>query len=1294
MKKSIFSKFLRLTMALSAICFVSGYSQTQEVKLRWKLPIQELNGDLVITKKVSFSNGVYLQANDLVPHVISTNKYRRNVTSVNYEISDVKLQDLSPEEITIVSNVNNIPSYFKVHSQIKSSGNDYLAQLIAYPIVKKEGQLQKVISFSYKLSPNYSSRRTSKTTTGTTSPLSTGTWYKIGVTSTGIYKIDAAFFTSIGVNLSSINPKNIRIYGNGTGMLPEKNTEYTPEGLQECRIEVIGENDGSFDANDQVLFYAKGPHVWDYNATTNFFDRRQHLYADTAFYFLNWDSGSGKRIDTQVQSSGGSTTIVNTFNDYKHYEVNTTNILKTGKKWLGEYFSSTNSYNFNLSFPDLITSKFVKVKSSFAVRSFVSSGNDITVTVNGSIVSLKKNISPIYSSYTSRYAHEINLFDSLQLSSGSITVGTSYGKPEASSVAWLDYISVNAERNLAFNTGQLAFRNSTSIGVSAVSQFEISSTKSISIWDVSDPINVHLQENINNGSVASFKVNTDTLKEFVAFDNTLFLTPTFSKTINNQNLLNLLNTDYILVCPKEFKTLSQELATFHEVNAGLSTAVVALEEVYNEFSSGSPDITAIRNFMRYLYNNSSSKPKYLMLMGDGSYDYRDVIPNNTNVVPSFQSTQSYDPLSSFTSDDFYGMLDDQEDIYNSQSTVDIGIGRFPANTTTEVSAFIAKVKRYVNSTETNTDNQSTVNAYTKSTFGSWKNTMLFAADDGSKSDGFSNSHLLQTEDIIGFIEDIDSSFNFKKIYMDAYQKIAGPGGGTFPEVTREINTTVETGTLAMSYIGHGGGAGWADERILETKHIDDWTNNNNLPLFLTATCEFSRFDNPGTLSAGEHVILNPTGGAIALLTTVRLVFGGESNNIGFSKLFFKHNIVPDGLKYNTFGDAVRLTKSESSIGTSFNNRKFMLIGDPAVSLAIPKYKVITTGIKNELGIAIDTISALSKVLVSGEILNPDGSASTYNGIVFPTVYDVYQKSTTLDNNNQGHNDTFNIQNNIIFKGRATASNGKFSFEFIVPKDISYLYDEGKISYYLANETDEGKGFFQNLKVGGTSSNFSPDNQSPTVELFLNDSNFVNGGLTNEDPLLIAVLRDESGINTTGNGLGHDITAVLDGDYSNPIILNEFYQAKIDDYTGGTVQYKLNNLSEGAHQLVVKAWDVHNNSAQTSLDFIVANSNTLKLDHVLNYPNPFSTSTKFYFEHNYYSSSVNVRIQIFTISGKLVKTINRNVTGNGTLKGNGISWDGKDDYGDKIGRGVYMYKLEVQSSDGLQDSKIEKLVILN
>jgi hypothetical protein len=533
--------------------------------------------------------------------------------------------------------------------------------------------------------------------------------------------------------------------------------------------------------------------------------------------------------------------------------------------------------------------------------------------------------------------------------------------------------------------------------------------------------------------------------------------------------------------------------------------------------------------------------------------------------------------------------------------------------------------------------------------------------------------------------------NCDKLYCDAYTQVTSAGGERYPDIFNAITDRVERGALVVNYVGHGGEVGLAEERIVTVPQIQSWSNINKLNLFVSATCEFTKYDDPKRVSAGEYVSLNAVGGAIALMTTSRSVFFGVNTVTGLQ--FYEHVFTRDSNNEPlAFGEIMRLTKNGS--GSSDNKRSFTLIGDPALKIALPRLKVVTDSV-NGLNpvVEIDTIRALSKVTIKGHLEDFNGNLlSNFNGIVTPSIFDKPKDLSTLGQNVDSPIIDFELQKNIVYKGKATVTNGNFSFSFIVPKDINFSFGNGKISYYANGSQTDASGSDDRFIIGGIDENGITDTQGPDISLYINDKNFVNGGITDETPTLLAELFDENGINTVGNGIGHDLTVILDDNTSEPIVLNDYYTAVLDSYQSGEVNYRFPALEKGKHKLTVKVWDVNNNSSEKSIDFIVQEKAEMALDHVLNYPNPFTTKTQFYFEHNQVCSQLETQIQIFTVSGRLVRTLNQIVNTEG-FRSQGIEWDGRDDFGDQLAKGVYVYTLRVNSPDGTNAEKTEKLVLL-
>jgi hypothetical protein len=617
------------------------------------------------------------------------------------------------------------------------------------------------------------------------------------------------------------------------------------------------------------------------------------------------------------------------------------------------------------------------------------------------------------------------------------------------------------------------------------------------------------------------------------------------------------------------------------------------------------------------------------------------------------------------SDDFFGFLDHTAN----DDMVDICIGRFVVDDISQAGNAVDKVINYT----TNTDK----------VMGDWRNVVCLIADDED-----SNLHLKDSEEVSELIDTLDKNINVDKIYFDSYKQVATPGGQKYPGVNRDINARMEKGTLIMNYVGHGGELGWAHEGVLTNKDILDWRNWDRLAVFVTATCEFSRFDDPTRVSAGENVFLNPHGGAISLFTTTRPTYA--SGNSALNKSFYKFAFTKVDGKHRKMGDVIRLAKNEA--GSSANGRKFVLLGDPAIDFAFPKERVVTLKV-NDISVSepIDTLKALSSVTISGEMQDNDGNKlSSFNGTLFPTIFDKPFPYTTLGNDAGSIPVTFYIQKNPLYKGKASIENGEWSFSFIVPKDIAYQYGFGKFSYYAKDENTDAAGYFLDVTVGGYNPFAAADDEGPVIKLFMNDRNFVFGGLTDENPVLLADIFDESGINTVGSGVGHDIVATIDGEID--FIINDYYEASLNNYQVGTVNYPFFNLTNGVHKLSLRVWDVYNNSSTAYTEFVVAESSEMALEYLMSYPNPFKDWTIFSFEHNQSQEPMDVKIEIYSISGQLVKTITE-VYNSGGYKYKSVKWDGCDEGGEKLNQGIYVYRVIVQNSDGTVSQENNKLVIL-
>lgn len=1192
---------------------------------------------------------------------------------------------------------NELPLDMDLKVHVAFDRGKPIAVVSLYPLVRTSGgaMLERLNAFQLELTPIMGQAQGRAKSFASSSKLASGSWFKLGVTESGVYRLGYQDLIDLGVDVNALDPNDLNIYGSHFGQLPFSNSVDRPDDLGINAIEVVGGNDGSFDANDKVIFYASGPHTWSRDTDSPRFIHHKHLYSDSAYYFVGIGVDPPHRVQSLASTSDPANETVTSFVDYDFYERDWNNLIKTGRQFYGEFFDLVTTYNQSFNMPNIVQDEPVALVVDVISRTLgVSNSSSFNVQV-GNMASSSFSISGISGSYTADYARVKQETISFLPTQSSIPITLTFNKHDPiSSVAWLNYLEINATRELKMSGSQMQFRDTASVGVGNIADFQMASAQSVyRVWDITDPWNPLQLQYDQNGGDLSFRLATDSLREFVSFKNSGYKEPRLLGPVLNQNLHAIVPpVDMVIVSHGKFMAQAERLAD-HRRDEGLEVEVVNVKHVYNEFSSGARDITAIKWFMKMLYdranNDPALMPKYLCLFGDGSYDNRSVASSNQNYIPTYQSLNSWAPIKSYVSDDYYGFLDDG-DGQGLEDQMDIGVGRLVVSSAEQARQVVDKILNYDQLGLVNA-NIGHCNTESSGSAKDWRNLVGFVSDDQSGGDFDGQVHMSQSDQLAAKVETNHPEYNIEKIFLDAYQQETTPGGERYPEAQEALRTLVQQGLLLVNYVGHGGEVGWAHERILDNSTILNWTNRDQLPLFMTATCEFSRFDDPGRTSAGEYVLLNANGGGIALMTTTRLVF--SSQNFALANKFYDH-IFDETNGVPRLGDVSRKTKNASTSSSTTNHRNFSLLGDPAQRLAYPKHQVVLSALTDTAGNPLDTIRALSNVRVNGYVADMGGQQlNDFNGVVYPTIFDKAEEISTLANDPPGTPFQFDLQNKVIYKGKASVTDGQFQFDFIVPKDIAYDFGSGRASFYAESSDANAHGYSDDLIVGGSETNVADDDTGPLVELYLNDDSFVSGGLTDTEPIIYAKIFDENGVNTVGNSIGHDLVATLDGNTDEAIVLNDYYESDLDTYKSGTVRYQLDGIAPGTHQLKLKVWDVYNNSSEKEIEFVVSESEDLALDHVLNYPNPFTTRTEFWFEHNKVCSFLDVQVQVFTVSGKLVKTISERVQPEG-FRADPIVWDGMDDYGDKLARGVYLYKLKVISPEGEKAEKIEKLVILN
>lgn len=1271
--QSFLNSFFFIAICVSALSMQAQNTIRIQKNIKWQTP-QTIDNQIV----QSFEDAAYDLDHPTLPVWIE------RFELPTYGELSVEIKGITYEPLTKAAHADDafLNAAIQIDTDVMIARRAALGEVSCIPIRKTATGYEKVTSIELEISVRPQPMPLGKNKrSGDNSVLADGDIYKIAVSTTGVYRLSYDFLkNTVGMDIDNIDPRNIQLYGNGGGMLPESNATDRTEDLEENAIIVVGESDGSFDAQDYILFYGESPHAWMYNSGTELFSQEIHHYDDNNHYFIKVSTQNGKRVATQA-SVVGATYSTNSFSEHLHYEQDLVNLLNdfvyssaSGREWYGESFKFTTNRDFNFEIPDIeptapiyttvrVAGRAVNVTSTFNVYGNGVDLMTLTVpSVNGGV-----------ETYYARTTGTTGFFNS---SSSNINIRMQFNKPTSDADGWLNFITLNTRRRLNFTGGQMTFRDIETIG-QAISDFSISTAvANANIWNVTDPTNAFIQSYNNNGNSLQFGANTTDLQEFIIFDNDNFLEPTFVGAVTNQNLHgSLAAPDAVIVYHEKFKDAAERLAAHRSSFSNMRVSTAELTQIYNEFSSGNADVTAIRDFAKYLYEEFPNF-NYLVLFGDGSFDYKNIRQNenNHNYIPVYETSESEHTIRSYASDDYFTLLDPNEGNINS-GAMDIAVGRITVREVTEADDVVNKIIYY--------DNNPAV-------LGDWKNRLTFLGDD---EDG--DLHLRDADEIAEATSLENPVYNLDKIYFDAFPQISTHGGERFPAVTDALNANMFKGQFVINYMGHGGEKGWAQERVLQIPHIQSWSNQNKLPLFVTATCSFAPYDDPALNSAGEMILLKPDGGAIALFTTVRAVY--TSSNKKLTRAVFDNLFKPVNGVVPPMGEILRYAKNTSGAGTE-NSRKFALLGDPAQCLSYPKYKVITTTINGQPAISADTIRAFQRVTVRGFIADADSNmVNDFNGEIYPTVFDKKATYTTLGQDATSSPRDYQLQKIVLFKGRASVTNGQFEFTFIVPKDINYTFGNGKISYYADNGSNlDAGGVYSGIVIGGTDSTALADNQGPNVQVFMNNEDFVFGGITDANPTLFVKLEDDNGINTSGTGIGHDLTGVLNENTQNTYVLNDFYEAELDNYKRGTVSYPLSDLEDGRHQIRVKAWDIANNSGEGFTEFVVASSANIALDHVLNYPNPFTTRTEFQFEHNLPNQPLTVQVQIFTVSGRLVKTILQDVQPTG-YRVTGIEWDGTDDFGSRIGRGVYVYKVSVHAVDGggnvASESQFEKLVIL-
>lgn len=1075
------------------------------------------------------------------------------------------------------------------------------------------------------------------------SVLRSGSWWQLTTAEEGLYRLTTAEVPGLrGASIDSLG-----VYGRGGGMLPLSNRQVPTGDMPALAIDVADHNgNGRFDDGDELLFYGMGADRWYYSASNVRWMHERHAYATHNCYYLTTSAPAAHRIATA--NGTDATAEVATYTDVALIDNDLVNIFSTGQLWMGEKFtSSLPSRTFSLELAGNADGE-VKVRYGLANQSTAASQFTVGTTGYSNVVGI------------SSVGAYVTTMDAIESNARSFTFTISFTPGVSTAQGYLDFIELSGHAPLAFGGGQLLVRNDQV--PAATARFRMSgATAGTRVWEVSTcgaERELALEAGAWSDSAVAGRV-------YVVFDGSRYLTPSGISALTNQNLHGAEAADMVLVAHPTLLAQAERLAQLHEIFDGLSTLTVSDRQVYNEYSSGKQDPMALRALLRDLKGRHPDRaPRYLLLMGSGTFDNRHLLGDEVPTVVTYETAYSFDEDGiSYCSDDIMGYLADDGQGSTSEP-LEVSVGRLPAKSVAEATHMVDKIEHYMTRRDLLDDSQR----------GDWRNYVALLSDDADPGHPGDSAFAHSNEVVAATIGQRYPQLNIDKLYADAYHQSSGAIGSYYPDLNNALRQRINNGCLLLNYIGHGSTTYIGTERFIELSDIDTYTNIDRLPLFVTSTCSYGRFDRPDQLSGAEACLLAPAA-AVAVISASRPISHIER---------FNNDVVNFALDpHNTIGDALRLAKNRTTVAQCIG-----LMGDPALRLSQPENRVVVTHINSRPVVdgVDDTATVLSRVTVSGEVQDSTGALlADFDGTIYPIVFDRTMRSRTLANDNPGTEVGFTQQKNILYRGSHRVEGGRFEYSFIVPQDVAYQYDYAKLSHYAKSASDHASGSYGRLLLGGLNDTVDVGTSAPAIRLFIGDTHFIDGGITDANPTLVALLADSTGINA-GSGLGHDITAVLDGNPGSLVVLNALYEPDVAHAGCGSVSYRFTGLTPGRHTLTLKAWNIFNRSAEATVNFVVHSPDTLTLSDLHCYPNPARERTEFMLEVNNTSRVVSAELQIYSSRGQLLATHTPSISADGYTVGP-VAWDLT-----AVPPGLYLARIIVTDSEGRTHHQSTKCVV--
>lgn len=1106
------------------------------------------------------------------------------------------------------------------------------------------------------------------------SVLSEHTWHRLAVMQEGVYKLDYATLQAMGIDMETLNPSQIRLFGNPAGSLPEKNSDARPDDLTEMAISIVGADDGTFDDGDMVLFYGQEPTRWRLkDADNETYLRERNLFSDTTYYYLCVDSGMeglrvGEKPSLPVEDA---TTVITDFPDYHWHEEELFSPYFQGQNWYGEQLMTPDEMlDLTFVFPNLVKTKPVLVKSQVLGR--VKPGQlryDLWANDNHLASSI-----PI-GQYSEHYYGRIStLSKQATIESDTINVQLSY-TAEATATLYLDYIEIYGWRQLKRVGHFFPFRLMPSQFGNGKSAVWVQNTNAnFRLWEVTDPMQPVLQDGVLSGGNLIFATDENAQKRYVLFDPAYAMPVEQWTSLPNQNVHAISEVDMLILTSSIFKAQAQALADYHSELDGLNSAVVDVDEIYNEFGTGHPDPTAIRDFVRMVYRRSGGRLRYLTLFGRASADYRNIMGYGQNYVPTYESGDSSYYELDFCTDDYFGLMDDNEGEH-SKGRIDIGIGRISVSTVEEAETMLRKIRHYND---------------LDAVHGLWKTDVLFFADDET-TDYVNNSEIY-----CSMLDTIVPHMTPKKIYTGAYPTVNTASGVEIPGANADLMQSFDKGSLLWFFTGHGGVRGLTGEKVFANADINRLTNYDKMPFVYTATCEFTKYDNPLLVSAGEQMFLNPNGGSVAMFTTCRPTYGPKNDRQtrAFINICFDRD--EEGLPLR-FGDIIRQAKSDplnfyNSAPLENINIRFLFLGDPALRFPVPYEDIEVQKVNGKTVDGSNEIElhGMSMVTMEGVVKTRTGQVDMrFNGELWVRLFD---KATKVKVNRYGTGYR-NVRDfrDVLYQGCVSVNNGRFTVSFQVPKDVMPENGIPRFSLYAYDSIHgiDAMGMFNDLTLGGIDPAMVADDEGPKIDFYWNTPDFVDGQSVERQGVLYADLYDAQGIYHYDFSLGRDIMMYSNLPAYNHLVLNDIFEPALNDFRRGRVTIPVSDLVPGTYQFQLKVWDTQNNPSEASLWFVV--DDDLFLSQVHNYPNPFNDETRITMTHVGEDGNFDVHIEIYDIMGRPVQHLSKRVTStNGIIEP--IRWDGCGYSGTPLRSGVYLYRLTLTDETGFFRTVSQRMVI--